>query len=86
MKRGESLKLVNKLREQIGTDTFIDVGPGTEALLGITSEELDEAVDSLIYEGYTRATFVIDKIGLDGKTIIMAVGPKILNINIKVVE
>lgn len=57
----------NVLRESIADRKYIDIGPGSEQLLGITRTKLNTAAQALIDEGYTVHYVKVEQLGVPGK-------------------
>lgn len=55
------------LRESIADRKYIDIGPGSEQLLGITRTKLNTAAQALIDEGYTVHYIKVEQLGVPGK-------------------
>lgn len=58
----------NALRERVDSGAYIDVGTGTEYMMGVSRQKLNTAVDLLRQEGYEYHKVQEDQIGTGNKT------------------
>lgn len=83
-KPGEMAKLevlrstANVLREQVGPESYVDIGVGSEHWLGISKTKLGSVVAILKDEGYEPITTQIDQLGTGSgkKTLVKVLAPK----------
>lgn len=69
-------KMANLMKKMIGKDKFIDVGDGTEIFMGITRNQMDNAVRLLANDGYEVFYIREEQLGTGKKTSIKVLGPK----------
>lgn len=78
---GEQLKadqltgLANMLRDAVAEKTYVDVGSGVEAQLGISKERLGTAISMLKAEGYKVISVQEPQLGTNKKTTIKVLAP-----------
>lgn len=59
---------VNAIRDKVDHSKYVDVGSGTEAILGISNTKLQNALEQLQREGYQLKTIKVDQMGTGYKT------------------
>lgn len=65
----------NKLKNDVDTHGFIDVGVGVERHMGISRTRLDTAIARLKEQGYEVHSVQIDQLGTTGKTTVKVLAP-----------
>lgn len=58
----------NALRDKVDECRFVDVGKGTEAVMGISATKLETALNKLEAEGYQVKNIQVDQLGTEFKT------------------
>lgn len=56
-----------KLRDRIGTENYLDIGKGTENLMGVSPDRLKTAVAILKDEGYNTFNVMTPQLGMPGQ-------------------
>ena len=68
VKEGSLRATANKLKEEVESKEFLDVGKGTELWLGVNESKLRSAVAMLKDEGYRVYNMDVDQLGTDKAT------------------
>ncbi|MBP5553909.1 MAG: helix-turn-helix domain-containing protein [Lachnospiraceae bacterium] len=71
--RSSIVKTADILKDALKEKKYIDVGPGTETMMGIAKTKLDTAVQMLMEEGYTVHHYRQAQAGMPGKYTTMSV-------------
>lgn len=71
--RNSLVKTRDILKDALKDKKYIDIGPGTETMMGIAKTKLDTAVQMLIEEGYTVHHYRQAQAGMPGKYTMMSV-------------
>ena len=64
-----------RIRDLVDKKKYLDVGPGSELYLGVTSSKLKTAVAMLEEEGYQKMKVQVDQMGTNNKTTITVMAP-----------
>lgn len=62
-KRGAVMSLADTLKDEVKDKKYVDVGSGTERLLGVSQDNLKKAVKVLELEGYSYHTIKTEQVG-----------------------
>lgn len=71
--RNSLMKTADILKDALKNKKYIDIGPGTETMMGIAKTKLDTAVQVLMEEGYTVHHWREAQAGMPGKYTMMSV-------------
>lgn len=71
--RNSLVKTRDILKDALKEKKYIDIGPGTETMMGIAKTKLDTAVQMLVEEGYTVHHYRQAQAGMPGKYTTMSV-------------
>lgn len=71
--RSSLVKTADILKDAVKEKKFIDIGPGTETMMGIAKTKLDTAVQMLIEEGYEVHHYRQAQAGMPGKYTTMSI-------------
>ena len=63
-------KLASKLKEAVDTKGYIDVGSGVEEHLGVSKEEMVEALSILEKEGYVLLAVIVNQLGAEENVLV----------------
>lgn len=74
--RSQAAKITaDTLKSQIDKNHYLDVGEGSNLLLGVSTTKLDNAVAQLEDQGYAKHTIQIDQLGTGKKTTVKVLAP-----------
>lgn len=68
-------KTADSLKEFVDKNKYVDIGPGAELNLGVSSDKLKTAVAMLEQQGYKKQYIQIDQMGTNHKTTITVLTP-----------
>lgn len=68
IKTDETFNVINALRDEMKSKRFIEIGPGAEAYLGVSSTRLAAAIGFLEDEGYKIHSLPIEQLGTGFRT------------------
>ena len=76
--RNKTTEAVEKLKELVGKDNYIDVGRGAELELGISKDRLNVALEMLKEEGYPVQSIYVNQVGMNNgtKTTVLTLCPQ----------
>lgn len=63
-------EVVEYLKERVGTNNYIDVGPGANAALGVSERVFHDALVEMIYAGYPLQCAVMSRLSNPDEPII----------------
>ena len=70
-KQNATDNVVNVLKEAVDKYTYVDVGRGIDAQLGVTKTQFDAAIRQMTFEGYKKNYCYVTQLGTGDKTTMM---------------